>query len=37
MVYAAADYRISDFVKIGVPMNIIVGGATCLAIAWLML
>ena len=37
MVYAAADYRFSDFVKIGVPMNIIVGAATCLAITWLML
>ena len=37
MVYAAADYRFSDFVKIGVPMNLVVGGATCLAITWLML
>lgn len=36
MVYAAADYRFSDFVKIGVPMNITVGLATCLAIAWLI-
>ncbi|KQM67839.1 potassium transporter TrkA [Sphingomonas sp. Leaf17] len=36
MVYAAADYRFSDFVKIGVPMNIIVGLATCFAIAWLI-
>lgn len=36
MVYAAADYRFSDFVKIGVPMNITVGAATCLAIGWLM-
>jgi len=32
MVYAAADYRFSDFVKIGVPMNLIVGLATCAAI-----
>lgn len=32
MVYAAADYRFSDFVKIGLPMNIIVGAATCAAI-----
>ncbi|AXB78133.1 SLC13 family permease [Novosphingobium sp. P6W] len=32
MVYAAADYRFADFVKIGLPMNIIVGGATCAAI-----
>ena len=34
MVYAAADYRFMDFVKIGVPMNIIVGLTTCAAIAW---
>ncbi|WCT74515.1 SLC13 family permease [Sphingomonas naphthae] len=32
MVYAAADYRFSDFVKIGIPMNVIVGLATCFAI-----
>ncbi|WP_236710586.1 SLC13 family permease [Novosphingobium barchaimii] len=32
MVYAAADYRFADFVKIGLPMNIIVGVATCAAI-----
>ena len=32
MVYAAADYRFSDFVKIGLPMNITVGLATCAAI-----
>ena len=36
MVYAAADYRFSDFVKIGLPMNIVVGTATCFAIAWLI-
>ncbi|WP_301075603.1 SLC13 family permease [Sphingomonas sp.] len=36
MVYAAADYRFSDFVKIGVPMNIIVGLATSFAIYWLI-
>ncbi len=35
MVYAAADYRFSDFVKIGLPMNVIVGLSTCAAIAWL--
>ncbi|MBM7407789.1 SLC13 family permease [Arthrobacter sp. TPD3018] len=35
MVYAAADYRFSDFVKIGLPMNIVVGVATCVAITWL--
>lgn len=32
MVYAAADYRFTDFLKIGVPMNLIVGVATCMAI-----
>ena len=32
MVYAAADYRFSDFLKFGVPMNLGVGLATCLAI-----
>jgi len=36
MVYAAADYRFSDFVKIGLPMNIIVGLVTCFAIYWMM-
>ncbi len=36
MVYAAADYRFSDFVKIGLPMNITVGITTCLAISWLI-
>lgn len=33
MVYASADYRFVDFVKIGIPMNVIVGLATCFAIA----
>lgn len=32
MVYAAADYRFADFVRIGLPMNVIVGLATCAAI-----
>lgn len=36
MVYAAADYRFSDFLKIGLPMNVIVGLATCAAILWLV-
>ena len=36
LVYGAANYRFSDFLKIGVPMNIIAGFATCLAIALLM-
>lgn len=36
IVYAAADYRFADFLRIGIPMNIIVGLATCLAIhAWM--
>ncbi len=33
IVYAAADYRFADFLKVGIPMNITVGLATCLAIA----
>ena len=32
LVYGAANYRFSDFVKIGLPMNIIVGLAVSLAI-----
>ncbi|WP_242414669.1 SLC13 family permease [Sphingomonas panni] len=36
MVYAAADYRFSDFVRIGLPMNVFVGLSTCLAISWLV-
>lgn len=35
MVYAAADYRFTDFLKIGVPLNIIAGLAACAAIAFL--
>lgn len=34
LVYGAANYRFMDFVKIGVPMNIVVGVAACLAISW---
>ncbi len=34
IVYAAADYRFKDFLRIGIPMNIIVGLATCWAISW---
>jgi di/tricarboxylate transporter len=33
IVYTAGNYRFSDFVRIGVPMNLIVGIATCIAIA----
>ena len=36
LVYGAANYRFMDFVRIGVPMNIAVGFATCLAIMALM-
>lgn len=36
LVYGAANYRFLDFVKIGVPMNLTVGAATCAAIYYLM-
>ncbi|SEM62440.1 Citrate transporter [Loktanella fryxellensis] len=32
LVYGAGDYRFSDFLKIGIPMNVIVGAASVLAI-----
>lgn len=32
LVYTAGEYRFADFVKIGVPMNIIVGLAVCSAL-----
>jgi di/tricarboxylate transporter len=34
LVYGAANYRFMDFVKIGVPMNVVVGITACVAIAW---
>jgi di/tricarboxylate transporter len=34
LVYAAGDYRFADFLRIGLPMNVIVGMATCTAIAF---
>lgn len=37
IVYAAGDYRFADFVKIGVPLNIITGVSTCAAIVAFML
>lgn len=37
IVYAAGNYRFSDFIKVGLPMNIIVGLATCVAIYVLMM
>ena len=33
LVYGAANYRFMDFVKIGLPMNLVVGIASCLAIS----
>lgn len=36
LVDGAGNYRFMDFVKIGVPMNIVVGVATCLAIHTMM-
>lgn len=35
IVYAAADYRFADFLRIGVPMNLIAGLLTCLSIYWI--
>lgn len=35
LVYGAANYRFMDFVKMGVPMNLVVGAAVCSAIIWL--
>ncbi len=32
LVYGAGNYRFSDFLKIGIPMNVAVGVATCAAI-----
>ncbi|GGD63041.1 SLC13 family permease [Erythrobacter arachoides] len=32
LAYGAANYRFTDFLKIGIPMNLVVGAATCLAI-----
>jgi di/tricarboxylate transporter len=32
LVYAAGDYKFADFVKIGVPLNFIVGLAACVSI-----
>lgn len=32
LVYGAGNYRFSDFLKVGIPMNVIVGIATCFAI-----
>ncbi|MEX0404126.1 SLC13 family permease [Aquibium sp. LZ166] len=32
LVYGAGNYRFSDFLKIGIPMNVAIGVATCTAI-----
>jgi di/tricarboxylate transporter len=32
LVYGAGNYRFADFLKIGIPMNLTVGAASCLAI-----
>lgn len=32
LVYGAGNYRFADFLKIGIPMNVIVGMSTCIAI-----
>lgn len=32
LVYGAANYRFTDFVKVGLPMNVVVGLASCFAI-----
>ncbi len=36
LVYGAANYRFMDFVKIGLPMNVVVGIAVCFAISAFM-
>lgn len=35
IVYAAGNYRFSDFLRLGVPMTLVVGVASCTAIYWL--
>ncbi|BAK64733.1 putative transporter [Sphingobium sp. SYK-6] len=34
MVYAAGGYRFADFIRIGLPMNFVVGLTTCLALTF---
>lgn len=34
MVYAAGNYRFADFIRIGLPMNLVVGLTTCLVLAF---
>jgi len=33
MVYAAGNYRFADFIRIGLPMNVVVGLTTCIALS----
>ncbi|MBD2843534.1 SLC13 family permease [Erythrobacter rubeus] len=35
IVYATGGYRFVDFLKIGLPMNVVVGLATCVTIWWI--
>ncbi|MGE0623021.1 MAG: SLC13 family permease [Pseudomonadales bacterium] len=35
LVYGAANYQFNDFLKVGIPMNLVVGVAVCSAIVWL--
>ncbi|MBO6769703.1 MAG: hypothetical protein JJ901_15530 [Erythrobacter sp.] len=35
IVYATAGYRFADFLKIGLPMNVAIGLATCVAMWWI--
>jgi di/tricarboxylate transporter len=36
IVYAVADYRFVDFLRIGIPMNLVVGLFACAGIFWLI-
>lgn len=36
LVYGAGNFRFADFLKVGIPMNVIVGLATCVAIVAFM-
>jgi hypothetical protein len=36
LVYGAADYQFTDQLRFGLPMNVVVGVAACLAILWLI-
>ncbi len=34
LVHIAGNYRFSEFLRIGIPMNVVVGLATCVAVHW---